>query len=184
MSVLADYCKQLISYFKALYELTEDQASLYREVSKALRNKEWTFLNQNLERMESLAREQGRISKQILQLRKLLQQQLQVGQHQLLDSSQLLKISELLPLLSAQSESSKESLHLRKIWHELSNSLIRRQGELQVLQLYSQEKQEIIQGFLSALRDEDIDRGQTYGKAGGQYQSGVAAPARIFNGEA
>ncbi len=177
MPSLADYCEELYRYFHKLFELNEDQSNLYCELRKAIKDKEWSPLNQNLERMEFLAREQGRISKQMLELRMKLQKKLQKDSVQ--ESAQLLKISELLVLLPEQ-----EQYRLRKIWQELRDNLVHRQSELQVLQHYSQQKQQMIEGFLSALKDDELDCGQVYGRAGGHYQPKAAAPSRIFNGEA
>ena len=179
MPSLAEYCEQLCQYFTKLLELTGDQATLYQEMRDAIKGKAWSLLNQDLERMEFLAREQSRISKQILELRTQLQKRLQAERQAQQETPQLLRISEILPLLP-----SEQRPRIRQIWQELRDSLVRRQSELQVLQHYSQEKQEMIQGFLSALKDDELDRGQVYGRAGSSYQPRVAAPARIFNSEA
>ncbi|WGK68134.1 hypothetical protein P0082_06515 [Candidatus Haliotispira prima] len=179
MLSVVECCEQLCEYFAKLFELSEDQAGLYREARKAIKDKAWSPLNRNLERMELLAREQGRISKQILELRIGLQNLLQPDRESLQDPPRLWKFSELLPLLPAE-----QRARVRKIWQELRNNLVHRQSELQVLRYYSQEKQEMIEGFLAALKDDELDLGQVYSRGGGRYQSGAAAPARIFNGEA
>ncbi len=186
MPDLVEYCEQLCRHFARLFELSEDQAGLYREIRQAVKDKAWSPLNQNMERMEFLAREQGRVSKQILGLRGQLQSQLpqpqEVQAPAASDGSELpklLKISELLPLLPVE-----QRQQVREIWQQLRESLLCRQSELQALQHYSEQKQEMIEGFLAALKDDELDRAQSYGRVGSQRQSGVAAPSRIFSGEA
>lgn len=192
MPVLAENCQSLCECFAQLLELSTDQAALYQEVRKAIRDKAWAPLNQSLERMETLAREQGRLSKQAIELRVQLQKQLQKHAEKPFVLNQeaektmeanptLWTISSLLPLLPEE-----QRTRLRSVWHKLRSSLANRQSELQVLEHYSHERQELIQGFLAALKDDEQDCGRAYSRGGrGQYRCPVAeAPSRIFNSEA
>ena len=184
MPVLAENCQSLCECFARLLELSEDQAALYQQVQKAIKDKAWAPLNQNLERMETLAREQGRLSKQALELRAQLQKQLHTENSFILSQEPkrameanltLWTISSLLTLLPEE-----QRTLLRSIWQKLRSSLANRQSELQVLEHYSHERQELIQGFLAALKDDEQDRGRAYGRT--PYHT--EAPSRIFNSEA
>ena len=179
MPVLAQNCRLLCECFAKLLELSEDQAALYQGVRTAIAEKAWAPLHQNLERMEMLAREQGRVNKRILELRRQLQDQIENPEILRVSGlySELWTISSLLPLLPEP-----QRAQLRSVWQELRSSLSRRRSEFQVLEQYSRGRQELIQGFLAALKDDELDRGQAYGRAG--YHSAAEAPSRIFNSEA
>lgn len=175
MPKLSDQYDTLYQYFCQLLNLNDDQGEIYRGLRKSLQEKAWKDLERNLERLESLALEQSRISKEILLLREQIQAGLEPQQR---NEERLMQISELLPLIPHQQQG-----QIRDAWLKLRSNLVRRQSELKVLQHYSEEKQEMIQGFLKALQEDEQDQSQTYSRLG-QPQSQNAGTSRIFIREA
>lgn len=167
---VSENCGQLFSGFETLLEITMDQVEVCKEIRGALWEKKWQVLKKNLDRLERLAREQTRLSARILELREGLQRHFGAGDG-------LLRVSELLPLLPEQYREP-----IRTLWMRLRAELVRRKSEFSVLRRYSEGRQEMVQGFLSLLREDEGDCGQVYGR-GGRFQSALTN-SKIFQGEA